>query len=172
MNTDIKKFILQSQTKNLKTSSYPKDFSDFDVKFSFGMGTPAKISWVSVHNQEIRSTKGINCVYLYYKEENILVLAYGIMENFVDNDTWPNEIKESNKTINEYFSQNLDSKPYRYGSSYVFKVYSPIVKSDKVFFKYHNSELELSDKQFDNDINELVNQYAKVINVENKDDDS
>lgn len=172
MNTDIKKFILQSQTKNLKTSSYPKDFSDFDVKFSFGMGTPAKISWVSVHNQEIRSTKGINCVYLYYKEENILVLCYGIMENFVDNDTWPNEIKESNQTINEYFSQNLDSKPYRYGDSYVFKVYTPIVKSDKVFFKYHKTEIELSDKQFDNDINELINQYAKVINVEIKDDDS
>ena len=98
---DIKKFILQSQTKNLKTSYYPKDFSDFDVKFSFGMGTPAKISWISVHNQEIRSTKGINCVYLYYKEQNMLVLAYGIMENFVDDDTWPNEIKENNKTINK-----------------------------------------------------------------------
>ena len=172
MNTDIKKFILQSQTNNLKTSTYPKEFSDLDVKFSFGMGTPAKISWISVHNQEIRSTKGINCVYLYYKEENILVLAYGIMENFVDDDTWPNEIKESNKTINEYFSQNLDSKPYRYGDSYIFKVYSPIIKSDKVFFKYHNTDLELSDKQFDNDFNVLVNQYAKVINIEIKDDDS
>ena len=67
MNSDIKKFILQSQTKNLKTSSYPKEYSDLDVKFSFGMGTPAKISWVSVHNQEIRSTKGINCVYLLKK---------------------------------------------------------------------------------------------------------
>ena len=172
MNSDIKKFILQSQTKNLKTSSYPKEYSDLDVKFSFGMGTPAKISWVSVHNQEIRSTKGINCVYLYYKNENILVLAYGIMENFVDGDTWPNEIKESNNTINEYFGQNLDSKPYRYGDSYVFKVYCPVIKSDKVFFKYHNTDLELSDKQFDNDITELVNQYAKVINVEIKDDDS
>ena len=172
MNTDIKKFILQSQTNNLKTSTYPKEFSDLDVKFSFGMGTPAKISWISVHNQEIRSTKGINCVYLYYKQENMLVLAYGIMENFVDDDTWPNEIKESNKTINEYVSQNLDSKPYRYGDSFVFKVYSPIIKSDKVFFKYHNTDLELSDKQFDNDFNVLVNQYAKVINIEIKDDDS
>ena len=48
INLEIKNFILQSQTNNLKTSAYPKDFSDLDVKFSFGMGTPAKITWVSV----------------------------------------------------------------------------------------------------------------------------
>jgi len=172
MNSEIKNFILQSQTNNLKTSAYPKDFSDLDVKFSFGMGTPAKITWVSVHNQEIRSTKGINCVYLYYKEQNLLVLAYGIMENFVEGETWPNDIKENNSTINEYFNQHLNLKPYRYGDSYIFKVYSPIINSNKVFFKYHNTNVELSDNQFDNDINELVNQYAKVINLEIKNDES
>ena len=50
--------MLQSQTKNLKTSFYPKEYSDLDLKVSFGMGTSAKISWISVHNQEIRSAKG------------------------------------------------------------------------------------------------------------------
>ena len=44
MNSEIKKFILQSQTSELKTSTYPRDFLDFEVKVSFGMGTPAKIS--------------------------------------------------------------------------------------------------------------------------------
>ena len=32
MNSEIKNFILQSQTNNLKTSAYPKDFSDLDAK--------------------------------------------------------------------------------------------------------------------------------------------
>ncbi len=78
MYSHISNFILQSKTTNLKSSQYPKEYLDLDVKFSFGMGTPAKISWASIHNNEIRNTKGINCVYLYYKEENILILAYGV----------------------------------------------------------------------------------------------
>ena len=76
MHKFISDFIIQSQTNNLKTLNYPKDYLDLDVKFSFGMGTPAKISWASIHNNDIRNTKGINCVYLYYKndEKNILRL--------------------------------------------------------------------------------------------------
>ena len=172
MINTLKKFILQSQTNNLKTSEYPKEFLDFDMKVSFGMGTPAKISWLSIHNQEIRSTKGINCVYLYYKEENILVLAYGIMENFLDGDTWPKDIKTNNQTINDYFNEASLKSPYRYGDSFVFKVYTPIIKSEKVFFLSNKTEKEISEKHINNDINEIVNQYGKVLNIEIKDEES
>ena len=172
MINTLKKFILQSQTNNLKTSEYPKEFLDFDMKVSFGMGTPAKISWLSIHNQEIRSTKGINCVYLYYKEENILVLAYGIMENFLDGDTWPKDIKTNNQTINDYFNEASLKSPYRYGDSFVFKVYTPIIKSEKVFFLNNKTEKEISEKHINNDINEIVNQYGKVLNIEIKDEES
>lgn len=172
MINTLKKFILQSQTNNLKTSEYPKEFLDFDMKVSFGMGTPAKISWLSIHNQEIRSTKGINCVYLYYKEENILVLAYGIMENFLDGDTWPKDIKTNNQTINDYFNEASLKSPYRYGDSFVFKVYTPIINSEKVFFLNNKTEKEISEKHINNDINEIVNQYGKVLNIEIKDEES
>ena len=172
MINTLKKFILQSQTNNLKTSEYPEEFLDFDMKVSFGMGTPAKISWLSIHNQEIRSTKGINCVYLYYKEENILVLAYGIMENFLDGDTWPKDIKTNNQTINDYFNEASLKSPYRYGDSFVFKVYTPIIKSEKVFFLNNKTEKEISEKHINNDINEIVNQYGKVLNIEIKDEES
>lgn len=172
MINTLKKFILQSQTNNLKTSEYPKEFLDFDMKVSFGMGTPAKISWLSIHNQEIRSTKGINCVYLYYKKENILVLAYGIMENFLDGDTWPKDIKTNNQTINDYFNEASLRSPYRYGDSFVFKVYTPIIKSEKVFFLNNKTEKEISEKHINNDINEIVNQYGKVLNIEIKDEES
>ena len=172
MINTLKKFILQSQTNILKTSEYPKEFLDFDMKVSFGMGTPAKISWLSIHNQEIRSTKGINCVYLYYKKENILVLAYGIMENFLDGDTWPKDIKTNNQTINDYFNEASLKSPYRYGDSFVFKVYTPIIKSEKVFFLSNKTEKEISEKHINNDINEIVNQYGKVLNIEIKDEES
>ena len=81
---------------------------------------------------------GINCVYLYYKEQNILILAYGIMENFVDNEeSWPDEIADNNSTINEYFENNLEVKPYRYGASFIFKTYTPVIKGDDVNFLNH-----------------------------------
>ena len=172
MFLQLQDFILQSQTKNLKTSSYSKEFNDLDLKVSFGMGTPAKISWISVHNQEIRSTKGINCVYLYFKNENILILAYGIMENFVKEDTWPNNILNNNQSINKFFNDNLKSSPYRYGDSLIYKAYSPIIKNGKVFFSYYNSNNELHENQITNDINELIKIYSKVINVEVKNDES
>lgn len=172
MFSELQNFILQSQTNNLKTSSYQKEYSDLDVKVSFGMGTAAKISWISVHNQEIRSTKGINCVYLYFKKENILILAYGIMESFVKQDTWPFDILNNNQSINDFFDENLKSSPYRYGDSLIYKSYSPVVKNGKVFFTYYNSDIEISSAQINNDIDDLINIYSKVINIEVKNDES
>ena len=93
------------------------------------------------------------------------------MENFVEGEINDN-IKQNNITINEFFEQNLNSKPYRYGDSLIFKVYNPVIKSDKVFFKYFNDDQEISDDQIDSDINDLVNQYAKILNIEIKNDDS
>ena len=156
MYSHISNFILQSKTTNLKSSQYPKEYLDLDVKFSFGMGTPAKISWASIHNNDIRNTKGINCVYLYYKEENILVLAYGIMEAFVGGDTWSNEVSDNNPTIAEYFETNSFKKPYRYEDSYVFKSYEPKVENGTVSFINHKNGNTISGEQFDKHLNQLV----------------
>ena len=172
MYSHITNFILQSKTTNLKSSQYPKEYLDLDVKFSFGMGTPAKISWASIHNNEIRNTKGINCVYLYYKEENILILAYGIMEAFVGGDTWSNDVSDNNPTIAEYFETNSFKKPYRYGDSYVFKSYEPKVENGTVSFINHKNGNSISGEQFDKDLNQLVEYYGKIINIEIKNEDS
>ena len=172
MYSHISNFILQSKTTNLKSSQYPKEYLDLYVKFSFGMITPAKISWASIHNNEIRNTKGINCVYLYYKEENILILAYGIMEAFVGGDTWSNEVSDNNPTIAEYFETNSFKKPYRYGDSYVFKSYEPKVENGTVSFINHKNGNTISGEQFDKDLKQLVEYYGKIINIEIKNEDS
>lgn len=172
MHNFISDFILQSQTTNLKTSEYPKEYLDLDVKFSFGMGTPAKISWASIHNNDIRNTKGINCVYLYYKDINILILAYGIMEAFVGGDTWSNEVSENNPTIAEYFEHKSFDKPYRYGDSYVYKAYEPKIQNGKVSFINHKNGSVVTSEQFDKDLNYLVEFYGKIINLEIKNEDS
>ena len=172
MYSHISNFILQSKTTNLKSSQYPKEYLDLDVKFSFGMGSPAKISWASIHNNDIRNTKGINCVYLYYKEENILVLAYGIMEAFVGGDTWSNEVSDNNPTIAEYFETNSLKKPYRYGDSYVFKSYEPKLENGTISFIDHKNGNTISGDQFIKDLNQLVEYYGKIINIEIKNEDS
>ncbi len=80
-------FILQSQTKNLKTIPYPKEYSDLKMKVSFGMGAPARVPWIAFITPEITVSKGFYPVYLYYKELDALVLAYGISETILFYDT-------------------------------------------------------------------------------------
>ena len=172
MYKNISKFILQSQTTDLKTSHYPKEYLDFDVKFSFGMGTPAKITWAGIFNTDIRNTKGITCTYLYYKETNILFLVYGIREANVGGETWPEEVSENNPSINEYFDQHSYGKPYRYGDSFVFKAYIPKIENGKVTFVYHNNDKPVTSEKFDKDLNDLVGYYAKLINIEIKNEES
>ena len=172
MFDSISQFIVQSHTSNLKTSHYPKEYNELDVKFSFGMGTPAKISWASIHNSDIRNTKGINCVYLYYKEENILILAYGIMESFVGGNTWSSEVSDNNPTISEYFESSSFQKPYRYGHSFVCKAYKTEIESDKVLFKNHQTGNIVSQEQFDKDLLNIVEFYGKAINIEIKNEES
>ena len=172
MHKFISDFIIQSQTNNLKTLNYPKDYLDLDVKFSFGMGTPAKISWASIHNNDIRNTKGINCVYLYYKNENILILAYGIMEAFVGGDTWSEEISDNNPTIAEYFENKSLKKPYRYGDSFVYKAYQPILENESVSFINHKNGSNVTGEQFDKELVQLVEYYGKIINLEIRNEES
>ena len=168
----ISNFIIQSQTTNLKTLSYPKDYLDLDVKFSFGMGTPANISWASIHNNDIRNTKGIICVYLYYKKENLLILAYGIMEAFVGGNTWTKEVTENNATIAEYFENNSLKKPYRYGDSLVYKAYQPKIENETVSFINHKNGEEIVAEKFEKDLNQLIEFYGKIINLEIRNEES
>ncbi len=38
-------FLNQSKEGDLKTSQYPKEWSDLRMKVSFGMGMPARVPW-------------------------------------------------------------------------------------------------------------------------------
>ncbi len=73
-------FLSQAHTNNLKTSSYIKQYGDFNVKISFGMGAPAKIPWLAFITDNMQVSKGFYPVYLYYKEEKTLILSFGISE--------------------------------------------------------------------------------------------
>ena len=162
----LENLIIQSQSDDLRTKSYPKDYKDLSLKVSFGMGSPAKVSWASVHDDETKLVKGMNCVYLYFKEHNTLILAYGIMEKVGIDDPWPSEIKNNYQTITEHFRVHLSSKPFRYGASYVYRAYEPEISGSQVIFKNQLDGKIVDESTLTNDLDELLEYYQDLIGKE------
>jgi len=116
----INDFLEQAKTENLKTKDYPKTYRDLKIKVSFGAGNQAEIPWIALLKEPNKVTEGIYPVYLYFKKEQKLILAYGLSETNNPTTTWN---LENPTTITNYYYKNGLGKPKRYGSSYVYKVY-------------------------------------------------
>ena len=166
LNEILNSFIKQLNTNNLKTLDYPKSFLDLKMKTSFGQGNPARVSWISFLAPEMRTSEGFYPVYLFYKKENKLILAYGISETSEAKSSWPEEILSSKTKINDY----LDNPP-RYGDSFVFKSYTPSVQGKDV--KYVNDDNQpISGDVLNKDLTEIINYYKKAVSIEIKKEDS
>ena len=159
-------FILQSSTGNLKTKHlYPEEIQDLQVKVSFGMGTPTHVPWISFLGPGMSTSNGYYPVYLFYKKENILVLAYGISETVKSEDTWTYEIHNSSQKISDFIDN-----PFRYGDSYVYKHYEPKIENDKV--RYFVGENEVDEKTISNDLENLLTTYKNILDIVVNDESS
>ena len=167
-NEILDTFILQAKDGGLKTSSYPKDYSDLKMKVSFGMGMAARVPWISFLAPEMQTSKGFYPVYLFYKEENILILAYGISETSEYSSSWPMEITDSSTTIESYF----DKKVPRYNDSYVYRSYELKIDEDKVEYSKPNTNEIISEKDLESDLSQLLNKYKNIVDVEVRKEDS
>lgn len=145
---ELRKFLDQAKTDNLKTSHYLKTFAGLKVKVSFGQGFPANIPWISFLRDGMTTSEGIYPGYLFYKNQNLLILSYGLSET---NEVKYNWQLNSAKTINSYFNENNLEKPFRYGQSFVYK-------------SYNVDELPNADI-LDHDLNELI-EYYKSLNFD------
>lgn len=162
----LNNFLIQSETDNLKWSSYPKEFLDLKTKVSFGQGVPARVSWISFLAPEMQTSNGFYPVYLFYKSEKKLILAYGVSETSEYPQTWPTEITSEAVKIKDYLSS-----PPRYGDSYVFKSYNIEIQNDKI--TYSNDENNILDnKQINQDLSEIINNYKKFVSIEIKNESS
>jgi 5-methylcytosine-specific restriction protein B len=142
---ELESFLNQAITSDLRYSHFSKTFLDLDVKVSFGQGGAAKIPWISFLRKGMTTSNGIYPVYLFYKEENILILAYGISETNNSRYLWP---IENVTTIDSYFSKNNLTTPYRYGDSFIYKAY--------------NLNESLSKTIIDDDLISLLNFYKSI----------
>ncbi|TXG36971.1 MrcB family domain-containing protein [Seonamhaeicola maritimus] len=140
----LMRFLDQSNTDNLKTRDYIKNYLDTKVKVSFGQGTPAKISWISFLIPPNKTSKGIYPGYLYFKELGKLFLTYGVSETNKPEIEW---VVKEEQTLEEYFANNQLGIPYRYGNSFVFKSYD---------VEHIDQSESLND-----DLNELINLYKE-----------
>lgn len=166
INSILENFILQSKTNNLKVLNYPKIFADLKMKVSFGQGVPARVSWISFLAQEMQTSNGFYPVYLFYKNENKLILAYGVSETSEYPTTWASEITNNNEQIKNYLSN-----PPRYGDSFLFKSYNIEINNNKVSFQSDDKKIQTNENLI-KDLNEIIKVYKNSISLEIKDETS
>ncbi len=157
----LKNFIFQAQAGDLKTSAYPKEWADLKVKVSFGMGAPARIPWISLLAPEITTSNGIYPVYLYYKDFQTLILAYGVSETKEFSKSWPAEIMNSAETISAYFNQKVP----RYGDSFVFKAYKVTIEDKQIAIKYADGKRDTTEVDLNADLETITEYYRKIVSI-------
>ena len=162
----LKNFLLQSlEGTNLKTSLYPKEFLDLKMKVSFGMGVAARIPWIGFLAEGMSISEGYYPVYLFYKDKNLLVLAYGISETSDFPDNWNNEVRENNK-----FIKDVVDNPARYGNSYVYAVYE--ISINDGMLEIRSNGKNVPDSQLLDELKDIVRTYKKILEIEIKSEGS
>lgn len=139
-------FLEQSQTSDLKTRDYPSSHSGLAMRVSFGVGNQAHVTWIGFLAKGQTPTKGIYPVYLYYKNDNLLILSRGVSATNTPNDKWEGD---ELVTISDYFRENYNINAIRYGESYVYEVY--------------DLSEELSEDQINTDLAMLIDEYKELI---------
>jgi len=159
--TFLDKFILQAHSDSLKTSEYPREFLDLKMKVSFGQGGKARIPWVNFTAHEMSASNGYFPVYLYYRDLNVLILAFGLSETSEYGESWATDVITDKAKISDFLPN-----PPRYGSSYVFKSYTPKIVDGKV--SYSTNDVGLSSATLSNDLIEIINIYKRGVDLEVK----
>jgi len=127
----LQQFLEQAKTPNLATKQYPATHQGLTMRVSFGAGNQAHVPWIGFLTPGQSPTKGIYPVYLYYKEDNLLILAKGVSSTNKSEADWEGD---ELVTVEEYFIETLGKKPIRYGESYIVADYdlNEDLEADKI----------------------------------------
>ncbi len=167
-STILINFIKQAKAGDLKTSMYPKTWEDLRLRVSFGMGAPARVPWIAFVTPEMEVSRGFYPVYLYYKDQDMLVLAYGVSETEEYAETWPLEVTSSAVSIESFF----DTKVPRYGDSFVYKAYRVYIEDEGVVLHEVKENKEKSGIDLDSELHTLLEYYKQVVSKKIQDSSS
>ncbi|OJV17547.1 MAG: hypothetical protein BGO21_13905 [Dyadobacter sp. 50-39] len=142
---ELTRFLAQCQTENLKTAHFANELEGLKVKISFGKGNPARVPWIALLAPGQQISSGIYPFYLFYKNQQLLILAFGISETLPPEIPWRQPDAE---TIDSYFKMQGLGKPAKYGGSFVFRVYEA---------------RDLEKGQIEADLNEMLVIYSATL---------
>lgn len=126
MIMNLKAFVKQSSTEDLKVSSYISYYRGLNVTTSFGQGRCSHVPWISFCGDQQTTRNGVYPVLFLYKSINILILAYGVSSFNKPKFEW--SFKDGEKQTIKSFLQvrkyNIGRKDLnKYLDSYVYKAY-------------------------------------------------
>ena len=114
----VERFLAQANGgQDLRTSDYPKEYRELQVKVGFGQGVFSRVPWIAFLGRDQKVSSGIYPVLLYYREAQVLVLAYGISETNPPTIQWKG--LDQARTVATYLRQEHSRDPERYGDSFV-----------------------------------------------------
>jgi hypothetical protein len=128
-------------------SGIPTNYEGLQVSCGYGKGQWAEVTWIGFLEKGQTIQKGIYPVYLYYRQERLLILAYGVSATFPPDAKWDGITA---KTIKEYFKDNGLTPTKKYVESLVYKVY----KAD---------EADSIHSQLDTDLHSLIRIYKSIL---------
>ena len=125
----------------------PGEYHGLDVKSGFGIGNWGRVTWIGFVTAGQKIQNGIYPVYLYYRKQGILILAYGISETSGPQMHWPSN---GAQTVQEFFRSNGLGDAPKYKKSLVFKAYDM-------------NKIERLDETADQDLDQLIEYYKSVM---------
>jgi len=118
----LSKFLTQAKSaKELSVQGYLDRYRNLEVKVSFGKGNIARIPWIAFLSPGQVVSKGIYPVLLLFREEQVLLMCYGISEENKPERAWSDV--GSAQTVQAWFKERFGRSPDRYGASFVRAAY-------------------------------------------------
>lgn len=149
----IRQFLQQSSTGELKTKGlYPEQLGGYKLEVSFGQGNVSGIPWIAVLGDGQKVSRGIYPVFLYYKADDHLILAYGISETEAPPFGWGSAVIGHPRIAERMGQHGFAVK--RYGDSFVAAEYSRLTQQ---------VQSASFDQQVKEDLGDLLTIYRQVL---------
>ena len=156
----IEDFLKQSLTEDLTTQGkFPSSFEGYSVKVSFGQGVPARVTWVSFLAEGMSTSNGFYPVFLYFKAQRKLMLAYGVSEENESGSSWLDKHVAHLLQV----GQELPDAP-RYKDSWVYNSFDVDVAGEAVRLTSSKTGTALKIEELENRVSKLLRDYREALN--------